>query len=126
MLSQERSKRKSSGGRYKKFRKKKKRFMARLPSLTKLGERSLRKIRVMGGNIKQRLLADNKINVYVPKEKKVKAVKILSVVENPSNREFTRKNIITKGAIVNTELGKVKVTSRPGQDGLLNGVLLEN
>ena len=38
---------------------------------------------------------------------------------------YVRRNIITKGAIVKTEAGLVKITSRPGQDGTLNGILVE-
>ncbi|RLF82243.1 30S ribosomal protein S8e, partial [Thermococci archaeon] len=52
-------------------------------------------------------------------------VKIISVVENPANRQYVRRNIVTKGAIVQTEIGKALVTSRPGQDGIVNAVLLK-
>ena len=37
---------------------------------------------------------------------------------------LVRRNIITKGSIVETKLGKAKVTCRPGQEGSVNGVLL--
>ena len=52
-------------------------------------------------------------------------VKIKSVVENPADMHFVRRNIITKGAIIETEKGKAKVTSRPSQDGIVNAVLIE-
>ena len=52
-------------------------------------------------------------------------MKIISVVENPANRQYVRRNIVTKGAIVQTEIGKALVTSRPGQDGIVNAVLLK-
>jgi small subunit ribosomal protein S8e len=45
--------------------------------------------------------------------------------ENPANRNFARMNILTKGAIVDTEVGSIRITSRPGQHGLVNAVLLE-
>jgi hypothetical protein len=49
---------------------------------------------------------------------------ILSVVNNPSNVNYTRRNIITKGCIVKTEKGDVKITSRPGQTGTLQGIFV--
>ena len=50
---------------------------------------------------------------------------ILTVLENSANTHFVRRNIVTKGAVVETEIGKVKITSRPGQKGIVNGVLIE-
>ncbi|MFB6184110.1 MAG: 30S ribosomal protein S8e, partial [Haloarculaceae archaeon] len=45
--------------------------------------------------------------------------------ENPSNPNYARRNIITKGAIIETSEGRARVTSRPGQDGQVNAVLVE-
>ena len=42
--------------------------------------------------------------------------------ENPANPNYVQRNINTKGAILETEVGLVRVRSRPGQDGVLNGV----
>ena len=53
-----------------------------------------------------------------------KVVDILGVVENTANPNYVRRNIITKGAIVETPEGNAKVTSRPGQDGVINGILI--
>ena len=64
------------------------------------------------------------INVYDKKDKKHKKVKIETVVDSPANRNFVRRNIMTKGSVVKTSLGNVKVTSRPGQAGSLEGVLI--
>ena len=80
---------------------------------------------VRGGNIKVKLLSVEEVNLYDPKEKKYSKVKIKSVLENPANRHFVRRNIITKGTIVDTEKGKAKVVSRPGQTGVLNAVLIK-
>ena len=124
-ISQARSKRKPSGGRYKKARDKRKYELGRFPALTKLGEKKVKVQRVRGGNIKLKALALDEINVYDPKTKKSKKVKILSVVENKANRHYVRRQIITKGAVVKTELGDVKVTNRPGQEGFASGVLLK-
>jgi small subunit ribosomal protein S8e len=46
-------------------------------------------------------------------------------LETPSNRFLARQKIITKGTIVDTEMGKVKVTNRPSREGVLNGILIE-
>ena len=68
------------------------------------------------------LLSENFANITVGKE--TKRAKILSVIENYANPHLTRQNVITKGCIIETELGKARVTSRPGQHGIINAVLL--
>jgi len=55
----------------------------------------------------------------------LKKSEIKNVVETPSNRFLARQNILTKGTIVETDLGKVKITNRPSQDGIVNGILIE-
>ena len=119
-----RSKRKITGGLYKAFRKRKKRELGNYPTLTSLGEFKNKVERVFGGNTKVRLRSCDFANV-VDKDGKVKKVKILKLIENKANKEFLRKKIITKGAVVETELGKAIVTSRPGQDGVINARLIE-
>ena len=79
----------------------------------------------MGGHIKQVLFKINKANIYDPSKKKTSLVEIKKVVDNPANRNFVRRNIITKGALIETALGKARVTSRPGQEGLVNAVLVK-
>ncbi len=49
--------------------------------------------------------------------------KILRVVRNPANIDYQRRGVITKGAIISTEAGEARVTSRPGQHGVVNAVL---
>jgi len=51
--------------------------------------------------------------------------KLLRVIRNPANVDYQRRGVITKGAIVDTELGQARVTSRPGQDGVINAILVE-
>ncbi|MHA1115751.1 MAG: 30S ribosomal protein S8e [Candidatus Heimdallarchaeum aukensis] len=120
-----RSRRKLSGGLIKKAASKKKRDMGRYPAETQIGERKLKIIRTRGGNIKQRLLRDNYANIFDPEEKISRKVKITNVLENKANREYARRRIITKGCIIETEIGNARVTSRPGQDGQINAVLIE-
>jgi len=64
-------------------------------------------------------------NVVIPSEKTTKKVKILKIVSNPASRDYTRRGVITRGAIIETELGMARVVSRPGQDGVVNAVLIE-
>ena len=81
--------------------------------------------RVKGGNSKTYLLRASQVNVMNLKTKKTKKAKIKNVIETPSNRFLARQNVITKGTIIETDLGKVKITNRPTQEGVLNGTLIE-
>ena len=92
---------------------------------TKIGPRRVKNIRCLGGNEKFRILSDELVNVFDPKKKTQKRVKVTSVVENTANPHYVRRGIITKGAIIETEAGKARVTSRPGQHGILNAVLVQ-
>jgi len=60
-----------------------------------------------------------------PKTGKYVKARITAVVETPANREYARRGIIVKGSIIQTEVGKAKVVSRPSQDGIVNAVLIE-
>ncbi|MHA1947652.1 MAG: 30S ribosomal protein S8e [Candidatus Hodarchaeales archaeon] len=122
--SQKRSVRKPSGGRYHTAIKKKKRDLARPPSLTVLGEQRKKNIRTRGGNRKIRLLAQRYANLTVTGKKKSEKVEIIDVEENSANRDFARRKIITKGAVIETEKGKARVTSRPGQSGTVDAILI--
>ena len=55
----------------------------------------------------------------------VKKVKILDVLENKANPQWVRSKVITKGTIIKTELGNARVTSRPTQHGIVNGIIVE-
>lgn len=123
-ISQRRSKRSATSSRYKKNRSKKLSEQGRAPSLTKVDERKLKVIRILGGNHKQILLRDNFVNLLDKKTKKYSKTKIISVVETPANRHFMRRNIMTKGCIIQTEKGKAVITNRPGQEGTINAVLV--
>ncbi len=124
MKSQERPRRKVSGSRYVNFRKKKFALMGRDPTLSKVGERKVKNLRGRGGGKKEILYSDKLLNVFNPKSKKYEKTEIKNVVENPANRHYVRRNILTKGTVVETSLGKAKITSRPGQEAVLNGILI--
>ena len=124
-LWQGRSRRKPTGGRYRPFRKKRKHEIGREQQFAFLGPERLKLYRTKGANRKVRILGAEFANVLDPKTAVTKKTKILTVKENPSNPHFVTRNIITRGATVDTDLGLAKVTSRPGQDGVVNAVLLE-
>jgi len=119
--------RKPTGGKKGKHRKVKRKYeLGRYPTETRLGEGEKRKLqRVRGGNYKVRLLVGAYANVFIRSSGECRKAKILSLVENPANKDYSRRGVITKGAIINTELGPARVTSRPGQDGVINAVLIE-
>jgi small subunit ribosomal protein S8e len=122
---QGRSIRKRSGGRIRLHRKKRPFEIGRERQFTILTEPKRSLIRTRGADQKNRLLGSDIANVVDPKTRKTKKVKILTVVENHANPFYVRRNIINKGAIIETELGKARVTSRPGQHGLINAILIE-
>lgn len=70
------------------------------------------------------LLTAEYANVLNPADKKMKKVKIVAVNENPANPNYVQRNIITKGAIIQTDAGLARVVSRPSQDGVINAILL--
>jgi len=117
---------KISGGRRHRFRKPRKYEVGSYPIETKLYSRDIRHVdRVFGGNIKVRLRYASYANVLDPKTGRYSKARIIAVVETPANREYARRGIIVKGSVIQTEVGKAKVVSRPSQDGIVNAVLIE-
>src|SRR3989344_6609318 len=115
---------KITGGRYHKFNKKKKYALPGIPRKVKLGIHKKKTLRVMGGNKKVVVLSAEYAVVLDPQSKKVKKVKIKNVAETPSNRFLARQNVLAKSAIIDTELGKARITNRPSQEGQVQAVLL--
>ena len=124
-LWQGKSRRKITGGRYRLHRSKRKTEIGREQQVTVIGKEGNKKVRTRGGNLKFRILSTSTVNVYDPKSKKSLKTSIKTVLENPANPHYVRRNIITKGAIIDTEKGKAKVTSRPGQHGVINAILIK-
>ena len=123
-ILQSRPRRKQTGARYKDYRKKKHFELGSEPAFTKLGKKRVQHMRVLGGARKHRVLSADTANLYDPKTKKYKQAKIKTITDNPANRHFIRRNIMTKGSVIDTEIGKARITSRPGQDGVINAVLI--
>ncbi|HSG84349.1 MAG: 30S ribosomal protein S8e [Nitrosopumilus sp.] len=80
--------------------------------------------RIRGNNKKTALKSIDFVNLATG-EAKVKKSKIIKVLENTTNNDYKRRGIITKGAILETAEGKCKVVSKPGQNGIVNAVLLK-
>lgn len=123
-ISQSRPRRKVTGARYVDLRKKKSYELGRDPTGTKLGAEKKKTIRSRSGKRKEVILTADTINLLDPKTKKSSKIKIDKVLENPANRHFVRRNILTKGTIIETSKGKAKITSKPGQEGAINAVLV--
>ncbi|MEM2118806.1 MAG: 30S ribosomal protein S8e [Candidatus Bathyarchaeia archaeon] len=118
-------KKKPSGGKVRPYRKKRKFEKGSFPAETLMGERKLKKARGRGGTLKNKILSDKYACVTNTKTGKTEKAEIVRVVRNPANVDYNRRGVITKGAIIETSAGIARVTSRPGQHGVLNAVLVE-
>lgn len=119
------SNRKPTGGRRVANHGKRKFEIGREKQFTKIGKQTLKQYRGAGGNVKVGMLSGQYANVVDKKTNTVKKVKILTVKSNPSDPNYVQRNIMNKGATITTEIGDAIITSRPGQDGAVNAVLLE-
>jgi small subunit ribosomal protein S8e len=120
------SKKPSGGYRARPYKVKRKALGGGPPTNTALSDTEVRRIiRVFGGNTKVKAVAVQYANLYIPSERKAVKVRIVRIVETPANRELAKRQVIVKGAIIETERGRAIVTSRPGQDGIVNAVLIE-
>jgi small subunit ribosomal protein S8e len=117
-------KRKPSGGKKRAYRGKRKFEQGSFPVETSLGEPKRKIEQGRGGNIKVKVLSEKNVCVTDLKTGKTEKAEILRVVKNPANVDYDRRGVITKGAIIETSLGLARVTSRPGQNGVINAVLI--
>ena len=125
-LWQGNSRRSRTGRRIRNAQGKRKFEIGREMHLTTIGEPKTKDVRTKGNNKKTRALTANVVYVVDQKTNKTTKTEITSVVENQANIHYIRRNIINKGAIIDTKLGKAKITSRPGQSGTINAILLAN
>ncbi len=123
-LWQGQSKRNSTGRRIRYHRGKRKFEIGRESHLSTIGNPKTKPVRTKGNNRKTRILTTNIAYVLDPKTGKTTKTEIETVIENSANIHYVRRNIINKGAVVNTKLGKARITSRPGQHGSIQAVLL--
>ena len=117
--------RRSKTGRQIRYARSKRKFeIGREAHFTTIGKTKTKLIRTKGNNRKTRALTTDIVYVVDPKTKKTAKTEILTVVENPANIHYVRRNIMNKGTIIDTKLGKARITSRPGQSGTINAVLI--
>ncbi len=114
--------RKISGGKYHRERKKKSFEKKGQGILVSLGDSRRKKVRGRGGNKRTILLRENIVNVNV--NGKSQKAQIKNVLETPQNRFLARQNRLMKGVIIETSLGKAKITNRPSREGNINAVLV--
>lgn len=115
---------KITGGRRYPLRTRRKYEIDRYPVETLKGEQETITRRVRGKNTKTALKTADFVNLAVPGQK-VKKIKILKVLKNPTNKDYERRGVISKGAILETEAGQCRVVSRPGQSGVVNAILIK-
>jgi small subunit ribosomal protein S8e len=117
-------KRKLTGGKKRVYRTKKKYEAGGYPAETVLGAPRRKVKSTLGGNTKIKVLSDKFASVTDPNTKTATKTEIVRVVSNGANVDYNRRGVITKGAEIETGLGLAKVTSRPGNDGMINAVLI--
>jgi small subunit ribosomal protein S8e len=116
--------RKSTGGRLVQARKKRAFEISTEKQFALIGDPKRKVYRKTGGNSMVRVMSADSVNIS-SSNGKTSIGKILTVIENESDPNYVRRNILVKGAVIETDKGNVKITSRPGKDGVINGVLIE-
>ena len=114
---------KVTGGRRHPLRSRRKYEMDRFPNEALIGEQITITRKVRGKNVKTAIKTIDSVNLAI--DSKIKRVKIIKVLENATNNDYQRRGIISKGAILETEEGKCRVISRPGQHGTVNAILVK-
>lgn len=119
-------KKKLTGGRKRMNRGKRKFEQGTFPAETIIGEPKRKTTRGFGGNTKVKLLNDKYASVTDVKSGKTEKAEIIRVIRNPANVDYNRRGVITKGSEIETSIGNARVTSRPGNDGVINAVLISS
>lgn len=114
-----------TGGEINLARGKRKHELGSVATFTKLGEDKRIVAARKAGNKKVRAMSVQFANVLDPNTKKISKAKILDIVENRANPHFVRRQIVTKGSLIKTEVGNARVLSRPSQHGVVNAVKIE-
>ncbi|MCD6522640.1 MAG: 30S ribosomal protein S8e [Candidatus Diapherotrites archaeon] len=120
-----RSEKKPTGAKKKAHRDKRKAELGRERQEVTIGKTLKKVVKGRGSTRKIALKQVEEANVLDPATHKAKKVKIISVKENKANRHYVRRNVVTLGAIIETEMGLARVTSRPVQEGIVNAVLIK-
>ncbi|XP_078156322.1 small ribosomal subunit protein eS8-like isoform X1 [Carex rostrata] len=102
-------KRRETGGKKKAWRKKRKYELGRQPANTKLSSnKTVRRVRVRGGNVKWRALRLDTGNFSWGSEAVTRKTRLLDVVYNASNNELVRTQTLVKSAIVQVDAAPFK------------------
>ena len=114
---------KVTGGRRHPLRSRRKYEIDRFPNEALIGDQITITRKVRGKNTKAAIKTIDSVNLAL--DSKIKRVKIIKVLENATNNDYQRRGVISKGAILETEEGKCRVVSRPGQHGTVNAILVK-
>ena len=114
---------KVTGGRRHPLRSRRKYEMDRFPNEAIIGKQITITRKVRGKNVKTAIKTIDSVNLAI--DSKIKKVKIIKVLENATNNDYQRRGVVSKGAILETEEGKCRVVSRPGQHGTVNAILVK-
>ena len=114
---------KITGGRRHVLRSRRKYEIDRFPNEALIGDQITITRKVRGKNTKAAIKTIDSVNLAL--DSKIKRVKIIKVLENATNNDYRRRGVISKGAILETEEGKCRVVSRPGQHGTVNAILVK-
>ena len=114
---------KITGGRRHVLRSRRKYEIDRFPNEALIGDQITITRKVRGKNIKTSIKTIDSVNLAI--DSKIKRVKIIKVLENATNNDYQRRGVISKGAILETEEGKCRVVSRPGQHGTVNAIFVK-
>lgn len=98
--------------------------MGRNPTETLMGEPKKMTIDSRSNAKKTPALRLTQVNVTDPSKNVTYRAELQDVEKNPANMDYQRRKVITRGTIIKTSKGRARVTSRPGQDGILNAVLI--
>ncbi len=118
--------RKLTGGRKVAMRGRRKFEIDRYPNEAIAGATQIVTRRTRGNNVKAAFKTAEYANVIDQEAKKVTRAKILRVTKNPANRDYERRGVISMGALIETEGGAARVVSRPGQNGVVNAILIKS
>lgn len=118
--------RKLTGGRKVAMRGRRKFEIDRYPNEAIAGATQIVTRRTRGNNVKSAFKTAEYANIIDQEARKVTRSKILRVTKNPANRDYERRGVISKGALIETEGGSARVVSRPGQDAVVNAILIKN
>jgi small subunit ribosomal protein S8e len=119
------AKRKFTGGRKIASRGRRNFEIDRYPNEATIGTMDTVTRKVRGGNTKTAFKNTDFANVTDPASNKTVRSKILRVTKNFANKDYERRGVISKGALIETEAGPARISSRPGQHGMVNAIAIK-